>query len=587
MLLKNRTLIFTIIIAINIVLLAYFTITSTYPLAAIAINSISILVLLISIIPSRALLRINVERRIDIIIFAILVFLGACVYLYQIDVVTPGMQLDEITIAQASEDLSRQSLTPFIQTNYGHATPLLYITSMSIDVFGRTIYAIRLPYALLGAFTIGAFYILLRLFVRRSIAISTVLVMLCSYSMLIVSRLAYEVTPMLLFETLSILCLTLAWKKQELRYYLMLGLCLGAGLYTYVGFRLFALVILGLALYLIFKTHKSLNSRRKFCSVLIGSFFVISVPILSYTLIHPDHIMARVNSLSPLGQGFTSTEVFNEILANIGRLSHLFFMGDPATALNGDTNYARNPANISIFDFGTFLLFILGMYFLYRSNKNLFLIVGLLALVAVVSDILVIERIPEAPHPLGVGHPNILRIAGIIPVIYFVIAYGLNRIRQAADRVDAAPLFACTYIFLGVIILYNVSQYFTQPPDTKYGTYIQSVNGVGPLTIVDLINQRHAENVAIAPVYSADARFQYFLQDSDINITNYSPNTVEEAMRIARLHDLAVIDAGKHPDIVINILSEQPPVGFDIKMLSVSPRDPNHTVYALVLIKNK
>jgi len=523
------------------------------------------------------------RHAVDTILLAGLFLLAFTIYIYKVDVITPGIQGDELTIAIASEQiLSSPEFVPFVPVNLGHPTPLLYLTGLSIHTFGRTITAIRLPYVLFGALSIAAFFVLLRLFFDKTIATTGSLLMLFSYPFIIVSRLAYEVSPEIFFQILSIIFLALAWEKKDLRYYVAIGLALGAGLYTYVGFRTFAPLILLATGYFIFKSTNITKIRIKLFCVTCAALFIVLVPLLSYSIDHPQEIMERTASLAPLNQNYPQTEITNELFSNVGRLPRLFFMGDPNVWENGDTNFRNNPSNVSMFDLGTFLFLLIGLFFLLRNNRKLLIIIVLLAVSPLVNDLFVIERIPEAIHPYGVGHPNTLRIAGIIPIIYFVIIYGVNKLRLLWKD-SGINLAHIAFIFLAGIMFYNWYLYYEQPADNKnFSFYITNHNGVYVLDIVNLINTSNFNEVAVSPQVLSDGRFNYFIKKG-VTVNVYDPKNYTDAIKKAQENQVTFFYALSNIQLAQQLITQGQVQGLQIEPLTLLGNI--NTLYAIAFVK--
>jgi len=573
------------IFLINFLLFLFFVITNSYPFFAVLINIISVLALGYLITPHTITPPMHKLKRFDSITLVCLFFFALILYLYNIDTITPGIQNDELSIAQASEKiLSASQFLPFIPLNLGHPTPLLYLTGLSIKVLGRTLLAIRLPYAFFGALSVASFYVLLRLFFNKSVSTSAALLLLFSYPFIILSRLAYEVTPAIFFEILTGIFLFLAWKRKTLRYFIAVGLTLGLGLYTYLGFRLFAGAAFLLITCIIYKTAAVKKERIKLILITVASFFIVSVPLLSYSVMHVQDIMARTASLSPLNQDFSPMETVTEVAANVGRLSGLFFMGDPTVGPNGDTNFETNPSDVSMFDIGTFIFFLIGLSYIFKYDKKLFFVVILFGIAALANDILVIIKIPEAMHPYGVGHPNTLRIAEIIPVIYFTVAYGLSRMnpsfKMTSEKINFSPVI---YIFLAGIIIRNWYIYFQQPTDAPYSYWIDKYNGVYVMNLVNLINKNHITEVGISPTFSSDPRFTYFIKNG-VQIKSYNPPNYTDAITLASENQLTIFDPENNKQLALQLLQNQNNT-LQIAPLSQPANNPSAGIYALVLIK--
>ncbi|MEK7571222.1 MAG: glycosyltransferase family 39 protein [Patescibacteria group bacterium] len=519
--------------AINIFLFLLFSITQHFPIFAIMIHYISVLLLAGWVLYSKKLLPFLKKHIFDIFLACCLFIAAFAIYLYKIDVITPGVHLDEITVAKASELVFASSeYVPFVDVNYGHPTPLLYLTGLSIELVGRTLAALRLPSIIFGALSVAAFYILLRLFFNKTVSLFSSLLMMLSYPLIIVSRIAFEITPSLFFQIVTMIPLFLAWKKNNLRYYAAIGLSLGAGLYTYVGFRTFALIIFALSIFIAIRHAKNFKKGLQKVGLLIVGICVVAIPLFSYSIIHADQIMERAKVLSLFNQGLPTGEVVTELGGSIFRLTNLFLpTGTWDNRPNGDPDLRRNPSSTTFFDFATFLIFLIGIPFLFKRNRRLLLILLIIAISPILNDILSLERIPEG-HYYGLGHPNTLRIAGIIPIVYFVIAFALNEIKPFLDGMGKG-IYTATIIFISFfIMMINWNLYFNQ----TISDYNYKFNGAIVLNIVNIINRSPINEVYVSSNIVSDGRFE-FLINRDKKIYNFKAEDFE--------NDLAIIKANK------------------------------------------
>ncbi len=523
---------------INIFLFLLFSTTQHFPFYALLIHCLSIIMLLSWMLYSKSLLPFLRKYLLDISLVLSLFLIAFTIYAYKVDVVTPGVQGDEITIARAAEQVfSSSEYAPFVDTNYGHPTPLLYFTGLSIKLLGKTLFAIRLHSILFGALSVAAFYILLRLFFKKTLSVVTALMMLSCYPLVAVSRLAYEITPSLFFQILTLILLYAAWKTKNIRYYAAVGLSLGGGLYTYIGFRTFALIIVGFSLFQLVKTIKYDRSISQRFAVLLIPFFIIVMPLFSYSINHSTGIMARAKSLSPFSQGLPADEVYKELQGATFRLTNLFLPNsDTYHNPNGDPNLKQNPSRNSMFDIVTFLLFINGFIFLLKKDKKLFLLTSILAISPLFNDIFSLERIPEG-HYYGIGHPNTLRIAGIIPIVYFIIAFGLSRVRLFFDD-QAKGIYSTVLVLVAsVAIALNWYIYFNQ----SFNDYVYILNGVKMMRVVDVLNKTSTKKVYLSPSFIKEDRIKYFTR-SDIDMVPYTPKTADEILSDANSAELIIID---------------------------------------------
>jgi uncharacterized membrane protein len=516
---------------LNSALFLIFVFSNHYNVFTVVLNIISVFILLLSLISYNKLFKCVYDHRFDIAICFSLFIIGILLYTYKVDVVTPGMWGDEEAIARAGEKiLTSPELLPFVPVNFGHATPLLYLEGFSLEFFGRTLLAIRLPSIVFGALSVACLYILLRLFFSKTMALSAAFLMLFSYPLIIISRLAYETTASIFFQILSVITLYLAWEKKDIRYFILAGIILGFGFYTYIGIRAFALTLFLMLTFVIIRSKRELLKQYfQYVLYFLGGLFIATVPILSYSLTHWNEIMSRTNSISVFNQNYPFGEIVKEIGFSIASLSYIFFF-------TGDPNPGHNPSNASMFEIMTGILFFVGLVFLFKKNKKIFLLTILLIVPSVINDVFSVEIIPGV-HDYAVGHPNILRVAGIIPLVYFVIAATFESMKSKIESIGSGLYLTALIPLLLIIAFFNYYLYFNQP----FNPWIYKNQRVIPTKIVSYINNSSAHTVLVSPSYLNDTLITYLLKPG-IQLKAFNPKSSEEALAMINANEIIVID---------------------------------------------
>ncbi len=521
-----------ILFFLNLILFFIFLITQHFPFYAVFANIVSIFAITIWSLNFHRIYNYIKKNPLDLVLFLILFFTAFFIYQYKLDIVTPGIQSDEISIIEASEKVSELSeFIPFININYGHPTPLLYLTSVAIDLFGREPFAGRLQGIIFGAASVAVFFVLLRIFFSRSISFATSLLMMFAYPLIVLSRLAYEITPSLFFQIVTVIFLYLSLKSRDVRYFSAVGIFLGMGLFTYVGFRTFAVLILLLAGYFIFIKTKDHKKSSKEALFVIAPLFIVASTLVAYSVGHFGEIMERSRVLSIFGQSLTVVEIVKELGGNIARLSYIFFF-------EGDPNLKQNPVGRSIFDIGTFLLFVTGLFYLFKVKKWVLLLLLIFFIPPLINDFLSLERIPEF-HYYGIGHPSTLRIAGIIPPVFFAVAVALNGLKKQFAKINEGMDMILVPLILIVIIFYNWVSYFNQP----FNIYDYKFNGAIAMNIVREMNLSNAKKICVSPLYLEDYRLRYFA-NKDKEITEFSPKSDEEIINQINKSDMCFVASG-------------------------------------------
>lgn len=516
------------ILVINVFLFIRFFLNQQFPLYAVLINLLSILVLCLWAFSGKEIRKSIKRNYLDILIVFLLFALATGVRLYKIEEVTPGVWGDEIVVGEAAEVLvDKPEFTPYANVAYGRPTPLLYLNGWVLDTFGKTITTNRLVSLLFGSSNIAIFYLFLRFFFKRKIALLTSLAICFTYPHVIVSRFAYDMTAAIFFQLISILFLYLAYKFGRLRYFIGTGLFVGLGLYTYHGFRTVALGIIAISVFLLYKKYefKEFIKRSTFIFLAIS---LSSLMLIGFALKNQDLFWGRVQEISVFHKGLPADEVLKELGGNTLRTLGMFlFTGDP--------NPRQNPSGKTMFDIITVSLMFLGLIRLKGKQKGLFYSSIFLALSSFASDIFSIELFPEF-HYYGTGHPNVLRISSIIPIVYFWAGWGIDSVRKYLAIWKPKYTFQIIGVLVLGIIYINWKWYFNQP----MSRFNYSINEVPMIKIVNYINEANRKTIYASPSIINDERVRFFTKE-DVVFSDFTPDQKDQASVIP-VDELTIID---------------------------------------------
>ncbi len=434
--------------------------------------------------------------RLDVLIASGLFLLSLAINFYKIEQLPPGMYGDETTLGRKALTLVNSgTITPFL-SQYSHPTPLLYLAGFSINLFGHTVTAIRLPMVVIGALSIMAFYFLLRLFLNKFLATGGSILLACSYTFIVLNRLAYEPPASTLCQILFFLFLLSFLKTKTQNYLIFSGLALGVGLYTYLNFRLFFLAAIIASLIL-------LEKKVKLLTKVFVPAIIVALPLIIFAFFDPHGFFLRSAEVSVFGRGLSQTEVVKELFGSTTRTLGGF-------GLVGDPNPGKNPAGFPIFDPFTSLLFLAGVVVLFKTQRKLFWAMTAIFIAALFSDIFSIEQIPEF-HYYGLGHPNALRVSGLIFPIIFCAIMALAEIKHNHSK----------YI-VGLVIIFisglNLFTYFNQINlKPEWYVYNFQVNRTSVLNMITFIND-HNFNQVVAPKDFVDGEQKDFFLAKNISM---------------------------------------------------------------------
>lgn len=533
-----------VIFAVNGFFFLYFVFTNSYPSWMVCLHLVSLTIIFLPLFNIRQVKYLLGKYKIDLVIGTIFLISAFFLYLYKIEIITPGMWGDEITVGRMAEKLfASKQFTPFLYINYGHPTPLLYLTGFVIKILGRSITSIRLVSVFFGAANVALIYLFFRLFFNRKIAIASSLLFMFSYIHITISRFGYEMTVGIFFQILSLILLFIAKKKHSNHYLILFGFAIGLGLFSYLAFRTIALILLIVSLF--YLDHFSdIRERLSKYILITGSIFLLTTTLLSYGVNHPDQIWARAKSVSLFNQGLAKEELKKEFLGGLMRTTRMFVdIGDP--------NPRQNPSGKTPFDKITVIGFVFGLLLMFTKNKKLFLVIFLLLIASISNDVFTIERIPEF-HYYGLGHPNILRISSILPAVYFSFAYSLNYLFSKLKKEYYYQVWLMTVFLLAVTIFINFSWYYYQP----LSVFNYQVNGVKFLKMVDFIKKSKEKIIYISPTIMKDDRFDYFV-NKKVVLREFTPKEKTFSFDLLPKKNLVIFDPQINNDLAIDILKRK------------------------------
>ncbi len=522
-----------LIAVFNTFLFFLFLYTRSYPTYLMFIHFATIIILWVIIFAKTDIFGTIKAHNKEIVLVFLLIVLSLWIRLYKIDELSPGLWGDEIAVGTYAVSFIKQNQLPPFVLDHPYSMPVTYAIGTSVELLGHTVLALRLPIAVMGALTVGIFYILLRLYLPVPISILGALLMAFQYTQIVLSRLAYEPIPSLFFQVLTAIFLALYHKTKNLYYLLAVGLSLVGGLYTYLNFRPFAIAIMIITIYLIRKD----NPKKYLSRVLLffGIIFVAGTALVSFQFLYPQQLWSRASDISIFAQHYSPTEFVKEFWGNIYRTGTFPITGDP--------NPEHNPAGIPPFGPITIVLAAIGFIYLYVRKRGLFWVTFLLMFPPFVSDIFSIERISEF-HYYGLGHPHALRISGWIAVILFAAAFGLFAIYVKGKKTHVKEITIALSAIVLISCFLNWNWYFNQlkvNPQNYYWNYY--FHNAAQQTLINYLNQTRGAKVMLSQsLWDSDILGFQFFDKPGLNLATFQPVSLENCISAISKSDITAID---------------------------------------------
>lgn len=540
-LLKN---IIQILFVINFVLAIVFFFLHGFPTILMVLHIITVTLLWLLVAAKIKVVELSRHHWRDCILAGVLLTLSLGVGLYKISEITPGIYGDEVTVGRKSlELLAKPGLPPFDGV-YSHPTPLMYMTAGSIQVLGRTKLALRLPSVVFAALAVVAFYILLRLFFPFKVAVAGAMLLVFQYTAVVLSRLAYEPSASMFFQLVTLIFLSLYYKLKKKIYLIGIALSLGAGLYTYLNFRAFAVVVFVVTLILIGTFYK--NNFKQDLFLFLATLFIAVMPLVSYSLIDPHGFWLRSNEISIFSRHYTTIEFIKELGGNAFRIALFPAIGDP--------NAGKNPSNVPLVDALTTAISIIGFVYLYKKQRLVFWMLLLLFLPPFISDVFSTEVIPEF-HYYGLGHPNALRVSGFIPVVLFATTAGLMWAYDKWHKKKSLEINVALGTTAVLICLLNFILYFNQKTiDPVFFDYNYDVNHQDYMDLIEYVKQSPAQKISMTRPIAEFEHVPFFLHGLK-RVDSFDLASTVSAQKVIDQSDLTAIDVTDNTIDVLNTLA--------------------------------
>lgn len=389
--------------------------------------------------------------KLNAFVLILLFSLALLLRVYKFTSIPPGLYMDEVSVAynaysilQTGKD-EHGAAFPFAFRAFGeYKMPVfVYMTSLSMAIFGKNEFAIRIPSAFFGSLTIVLFYFFAKELVRyekRLFGKQRILFPFVSAFLLAVtpwhlqfSRAGFEAIVALFFFLAGLLFFLYFYRKKRASLLLISFFFLVFSMYSYNAFRVIGLLsVVCLTISIFFG-----NKPQRKTAVLTGfAAFLFALPMILF-------------SLTPAGQArfsqvtaFSAQSIFplypleyiSNYLAHFS-LSFLFSYGD---SIGRHIAFRTGP----LFKWEIIFL-ILGIYYLLKEKKSIF---G--------TAILFLVVISPVAASVALPSPHVLRSLPLVLPITLLVAYGLVRVVQQ-KRYLFLVIFALIAMLEGILYVDN------------------------------------------------------------------------------------------------------------------------------------
>lgn len=344
----------------------------------------------------------------DLIFPILIVGWGIFLRLYKINQLPFGLYPDIAANGIDILEILQGKIFPFYYRNGGREGLFFYFSTLFVAVIGNKSLALYLASSFLGIVTLPVMYLFGKTFFNKNIGLMSTFLLASSFYHINFSRLGYRVITLPLFLMLALIFLKQAFIKRTNLSWILAGVFLSLGFYTYISYRIIPFLLI--FLYLIFRKKVSqfklkTVEKRYF---LLGAFLVL-IPFIIYTLRYPGDVFGRILGASVFS-GYNETNGFPSTLTEkiIATLKMFFIQGDPLIQYN--------VAFAPLLNIIEGILLMVGFYVILKNIcKPHYLLIFLLFFSMLV------------PVIFSDSVPHILRGLGIVVPLYIVLALGLEQ----------------------------------------------------------------------------------------------------------------------------------------------------------------
>lgn len=262
-------------------------------------------------------MRLFVKKRQELIFFIIV--LSALLRFFHLDSVPPGLGRDEVSVAynafsilKTGRDEHQRFLPVYFEAIGDQKLPVIvYLSTISVGIFGLTELGARFPFAFLGTLTIVSLYLLMREYSRsmpdknlaRFVFLAPILLAINPWHMAH-SRAVYEILLGTFFFTTGMFCFLKALISR--RWFILSLFLFILAFYTYSMTRLLSPLLF---LTLVFIYRKSLNRFSPSFKLLILALAAVSLIPFAATFFSPGGVYGPAEAVI-----FTSGKIKSLIL---------------------------------------------------------------------------------------------------------------------------------------------------------------------------------------------------------------------------------------------------------------------------------
>lgn len=368
--------------------------------------------------------------------------LAAGLRLWQLTAIPPGLLPGEAQHGLVALALLEAPLSS------GIVNPYHYMQAGSIALFGNTVWALRVVPALISLIAVGVTFAAVKEWFRLRVALLASLLVAVAPWALHISRINEDMVLGLLLAPVSLWLLGRIIHTDYARWYVLMGVMLGAVAYTSIPFYIVAALLILLGAFMWWRYRREVQRYRHGILIVALSAILTALPLLLYVVFTQDTSVLAHHAIPPppmAGVYELGAVILNALVGTVA-MFHYRGSPDPVYNLPGEPQVS---ALVGV-------LLVLGVIIAARRRREARYTLLLAWFMAALVPSLLAYRVA----------PDVVTTVVAVPVIATLAATGLSELYSRWRGVFPRNLVA-KYLGAGVIALsllitisYNVDRYF-------------------------------------------------------------------------------------------------------------------------------
>ncbi len=395
---------------------------------------------------------------------------AAALRLFAFGKVPPGLYHDEAYHGLDGLDILQVNLSPYFPANNGREPLFIYLVTLAVGVLGQSPFALRLASFFAGLLTIAATAAMGRALFSRRVGLLASTVLAVTLWHVHLSRVGFRAVLLPLFIALTAWQVALGVRgdktgrqgDKRVWHWVAAGIFYGLSFYTYTASRFTPVALAAFGLYVL-ATQPAIRNPQSPTSNLqlwrgIGLATLATLaaltPLAIYTIGHPDVVMGRPGQVSVFDPTINGGDLWGTMGAHTLRTLGMFFV-------RGDRIWRHNVPWRPVFDPVLGIAFLLGLVVaLRRARRDV-----------AAGFVLIWTAVMSLPTLLAEDAPHFLRTVGVLPVVAFLPALGLDFVKSQISNLKSQIGRLAVLVFLLLSLVSTTWAYFgvyARDPMTGY-----------------------------------------------------------------------------------------------------------------------